>query len=226
MKTHALFPLMVASDQLNLPDEKRKQMCSWIQQMAEEDHNASTSSAWTGDVNGHEFLLKDPRFSILKDLIVKRLYLYLDALAINTDKVDLYIQRSWATYTTQSQNISSHTHAQSHLTFAYYLYKPENSGDTAFIAKEQQNEIASGIFNSDKYNLSLIEQPNMYNGKKIVLQGTQDEILVFPSKQPHITTPNQSGKPRISIAGDVVIMLKESDGFEHLMPSFEHWQKV
>ena len=226
MKIHQLFPLMVAIDKLGLSPSCRKNMCSWIQHVASTENDTQSASAWTGDINGHEFLLADPRFEPLKELIVEKLYLYLDALAINRDKVELYVQRSWATYTQQGQNIASHTHAQSHLTFAYYLNKPDNSGDIAFIPREQQNEIAPGIFNSDKYNLSLIEKPNMFNGKRIVLQGKQDDIVVFPSKQPHVTTPNYSGKPRISISGDVVVMLRDSGGFEHLMPNISHWQKV
>ena len=38
--------------------------------------------------------------------------------------------------------------------------------------------------------------------------------------------PNKSGKSRISISGDITIMLKNSDGFEHLMPNFKYWTKV
>ena len=36
---------------------------------------------------------------------------------------------------------------------------------------------------------------------------------------------NKSGQPRVSISGDVTIMLKDSKGFEHLMPNFKNWTK-
>ena len=49
--------------------------------------------------------------------------------------------------------------------------------------------------------------------------------IIFPSKTPHATVPNKSGSPRISISGDISIMLKDSKGFEHLMPSFSNWTK-
>ena len=45
------------------------------------------------------------------------------------------------------------------------------------------------------------------------------------AKTPHATVPNQSGKPRISISGDISLMLKDSNGFEHLMPNFSNWTK-
>ena len=53
----------------------------------------------------------------------------------------------------------------------------------------------------------------------------QDSIIIFPSKTLHATVPNKSNKPRISISGDISIMLKESKGFEHLMPNFSNWKK-
>ena len=37
--------------------------------------------------------------------------------------------------------------------------------------------------------------------------------------------PNKSGQVRISISGDITIMLKNSEGFEHLMPNFSNWTK-
>ena len=53
----------------------------------------------------------------------------------------------------------------------------------------------------------------------------QDSIIIFPSKTPHATAPNNSGQTRISISGDVTIMLRDSKGFEHLMPNFKNWTK-
>ena len=53
----------------------------------------------------------------------------------------------------------------------------------------------------------------------------QDSIIVFPSKTPHATLPNKSNLPRISISGDISLMLRQSKGFEHLMPNFTNWTK-
>ena len=53
----------------------------------------------------------------------------------------------------------------------------------------------------------------------------QDAIIIFPSKTSHATLPNNSKLPRISISGDISIMLKDSTGFEHLMPNFKNWTK-
>ena len=71
---------------------------------------------------------------------------YLKNLEINTDLLDIYYQRSWATFTEELQKINFHTHSQSNISFAYYLLKPANSGGIIFKTNQQQNEIAKNIF--------------------------------------------------------------------------------
>ena len=147
-------------------------------------------------------------------------------MEINSDLLDIYYQRSWATFTDSDQQINFHTHSQSNISFAYYLLKPENSGGIIFKSNELQNEIAKNIFTSTKIDKSLINQANIYNSDKSMFDPIQDSIFIFPSKTPHATLPNKSGFPRISISGDVTIMLKDSKGFEHLMPNFKNWSKI
>ena len=146
-------------------------------------------------------------------------------MEINTKLLDIYYQRSWATYTKNKQSINFHTHAQSNISFAYYLLKPPKSGGIIFRSNELQNEIAKNIFTNSKIEKSLINKPNVYNSDKSVFDLEQDSIIIFPSKTPHATIPNKSKSPRISISGDVTIMLKDSKGFEHLMPNFKNWTK-
>ncbi len=225
MQTHALFPLMVAIDEIKIDSETRKRWCEIIQLQAKKNP-VQGSGAWTGDTKNNEFLLRDPNFAELHKLISRKIYQYIDLLEINRDKVDLFFQRSWATYTVEGKSIATHTHAQSHISYAYYLYKPQNSGGIMFTTDNHPNEIAPELFGLDKFELSLIKKPNNFNGKKIMVDPQQDWIVIFPSKTKHKTEPNQSNKPRISISGDISIMLKESGGFEHLMPNFKDWQKV
>ena len=161
----------------------------------------------------------------LSKKISKTILDYLSLLEINTELLDIYYQRSWATFTENNQSINFHTHSQSNISFAYYLLKPANSGGIILRSNELQNEIAKNIFTSSKLEKSLINKPNPYNSDKSVCDVDQDSIIIFPSKTPHATLPNNSGHPRISISGDVTIMLKDSKGFEHLMPNFKNWTK-
>ena len=52
----------------------------------------------------------------------------------------------------------------------------------------------------------------------------EGDIIIFPSKIKHATNSNITKNTRISISGDITIMLKDSSGHEKLMPHFNNWQ--
>ena len=226
MNIFNLFPLTVLQSKIYVEDEERKILINEINKMKHQDDKEKTSSyAWTGDTNGHEFLFSNNLFKNLSNQISSVIIEYLKTLEINTEYLDIYYQRSWATYTEDEQSINFHTHSQSNISFAYYLLKPNNSGGIIFKSNELQNEIAKNIFTNSKLEKSLINKPNPYNSDRSMFDLEQDSIIIFPSKTPHATVPNRSGLPRISISGDISIMLKDSKGFEHLMPNFSNWTK-
>jgi len=225
MKVINLFPLTIAEDTIILDESERKALVAEIEIMKGVNRTNNSNFAWTGDTKGHEFLFSNQLFKNLANKISKAIINYLQILEINCDLLDIYYQRSWATYTETEQNINFHSHSQSNISFAYYLLKPRNSGGIIFKSNELQNEIAKNIFTGSKLEKSLINKANVYNSDKSMFDPIQDSIIIFPSKTPHGTLPNKSNSPRISISGDITIMLKNSDGFEHLMPNFENWTK-
>ena len=226
MKIANLFPLAIGQDTINLEETERIVLVNEIKKMRARELDVNESSyAWTGDTKGHEFLFQNNLFKNLAKKISQTVIKYLKNLEINTDLLDIYYQRSWATFTEELQQINFHTHSQSNISFAYYLLKPANSGGIIFKSNQQQNEIAKNIFTESKIEKSLINKANVYNSDKSFFDLTQDSIVIFPSKTPHATTPNKSKSIRISISGDITIMLKDSSGFEHIMPNFNYWTK-
>ena len=226
MKVINLFPLTICESKIEIDEKERDILVSEVKKMRnEENSNRKSGYAWTGDNKGHEFLFSNNLFKSLANKISYEIIKYLKVLEINTDLLDIYYQRSWATFTENDQQINFHTHSQSNISFAYYLLKPENSGGIIFKSNELQNEVAKNIFTSSKLEKSLINKANVYNSDKSMFDPIQDAIIIFPSKTSHATLPNNSKLPRISISGDVSIMLKDSAGFEHLMPNFKNWTK-
>ena len=226
MKIFNLFPLTVVQDSINIENKERDKLVNEILKMKNRNTKIEQSSySWTGDTKGHEFLFSNHLFKSLANKISNVIIKYLETLEINTNLLDIYYQRSWATITLRDQNINFHTHSQSNISFAYYLLKPEKSGGIIFRSNELQNEIAKNIFTNSKLEKSLINKANPYNSDRSMFDLDQDSIIIFPSKTPHATVPNKSGSPRISISGDISIMLKDSKGFEHLMPNFSNWTK-
>ena len=202
MNVFNLFPLTVLKETISIEEEEREKLVNAIKKMKETNNEKNYSSyAWTGDTNGHEFLFSNNLFKNLSNQISKFIVEYLQTLEINTDLLDIYYQRSWATFTENDQSINFHTHSQSNISFAYYLLKPEGSGGIIFKSNELQNEVAKNIFTSSKLEKSLINKPNAYNSDRSMFDLEQDSIINFPSKTLHATAPNKSGHPRISISG-------------------------
>ena len=226
MKVFNLFPLTVLQNKIYIEEDERTILIKEIKKMQSQKIDKIKSSyAWTGDTKGYEFLFSNTLFKNLSKKISTVIIEYLNLLEINTNNLDIYYQRSWATYTENEQSINFHTHSQSNISFAYYLLKPEKSGGIIFRSNELQNEVAKNIFTNSKLEKSLINKANPYNSDRSMFDLDQDSIIIFPSKTPHATVPNKSGLPRISISGDISIMLKDSKGFEHLMPNFSNWTK-
>ena len=90
--------------------------------------------------------------------------------------------------------------------------------------KEEDIEIAKGLFHKEKLNLGLLKSISGRNTPTVDLNVEEDDIVIFPSKTKHATIPNLNENPRISISGDVTIMLTNSYGHERLMPHFNNWQ--
>ena len=226
MQIFNLFPLTIIKETISLEEREREILINEIKNMKKNNtEEKKNKNAWTGDTKGYEFLFSNSLFKNLSNKISKTILKYLETFEINTDLLDIFYQRSWATITENEQSINFHTHSQSNISFAYYLLKPKDSGGIIFKSNELQNEIAKNIFTSSKLEKSLINRPNAYNSDRSMFDLEQDSIIIFPSKTPHATVPNNSGLPRISISGDISIMLKESKGFEHLMPNFNNWTK-
>ena len=226
MQIYNLFPLTIIKETISLEEREREILINEIKNMKKNNtEEKKNKNAWTGDTKGYEFLFSNSLFKNLSNKISKTILKYLETFEINTDLLDIFYQRSWATITENEQSINFHTHSQYNISFAYYLLKPKDSGGIIFKSNELQNEIAKNIFTSSKLEKSLINRPNAYNSDRSMFDLEQDSIIIFPSKTPHATVPNNSGLPRISISGDISIMLKESKGFEHLMPNFNNWTK-
>ena len=221
-----LFPLTVFKDKIKISQNEKNKILDFIFNSEKETKEIKKrkGDAWLGDTKGHEYLFKNPIMNNLSNLVSKKIKLYTEMLCIDNEKLSFFYQRSWATITKTKEQIQPHSHDQSNISFAYYPLKPKNSGHIRFIAVPQ-NEIAKGLFQKEKLDLGLLKLVNKRNTPNIDLIVEEDDIIIFPSKTKHATNINLTENPRISISGDVTIMLKNSYGHERLMPHFNNWQQ-
>ena len=217
------MPFSVFKDIININNSQKAIMIKRILDI--KNSNQNSNSAWTSDINGEQFLLRNKFFRKLYKEIGTKVKEYASTLNINIEMIDFYMQRSWATVCNKNEYLNPHKHWQSNISFAYYLKKPLNSGNIVFSFNENPNEIANKLFSYDKLKKGLLHDINNLNQTVFEIDAMEDEIVIFPSKTAHSTMRNLSNEDRISISGDISIMLKNSNEFEHLLPNPNLWQR-
>ena len=91
----------------------------------------------------------DTRFNLLYNEITQALIAALHAQHYDLELFEIYITKSWATYSAKEQFISYHRHMTSHFSFVYYV-KAEDQGNLFFIDDEAQ-KIGLNIPKRDPY---------------------------------------------------------------------------
>ena len=225
-KLFDIFPLTVFQDKIRIEESEKNKIIDFIfdTEKNSQDLNKRQGDAWLGDTKGHEYLFKNKIMHNLANLIGQKIKIYTNMLNLDNDKLSFFYQRTWATITKKKERIQPHSHDQSNISFAYYPLKPKDTGDIRFIV-EPQNEIAKGLFHEEKFKLGLLKKIDYRNTPNVDLKINEDDIIIFPSKTKHSTTINTTQNARISISGDITIMLKDSFGHERLMPHFDNWDE-
>ena len=224
------FPLSILKSKIQFSEEKKKKMLDEVFAMEKKSTNneyKNQTSAWTGDTQGFEYIHNNPIFDDFFIEVKKRIIEYLEAIQIDHDQLDIFIQRSWATISKEKENIALHKHLQSHLSFAYYLKKKDTDANILFIDETKHNEFLPGLFLSPSSNKrQIIKKRNISNTAAIVFDAKEDEIVIFPSKTAHQTQPNVKNDNRVSISADLFIASKNSENLEHLVTPFKNWKSI
>jgi uncharacterized protein (TIGR02466 family) len=221
-----MFPLSIYNDTVEIEEHYKRQLVNEILEMGNYDIKKSPDIAWTGDVHAFDFLHREKLFERLFRSFSKPLFGYVEHIGVDPQKIDLYYTRSWATISSQHQNIPVHTHVQSHISAVYYLVKPANSGGIVFSHINPPNEFSPNLFNSQMFENKILKKDNVFNAKGAFLDPQEGEIFIFPSKTRHETQNNKTQDMRISIAIDIVVTLREQSTVEFLMPSIDKWGKI
>ena len=221
-----MFPLSIYKDKLEFEADYKNRLVDEILEMGNYDNKKGSGKAWTGDVHAFDHLHGEELFQKLFQSFAKPLLGYVEYLGVNPQKINLYYTRSWATISRPQENISRHSHVQSHISLVYYLKKPANTGGIIFSQDSPPNEFSPELFHIQMSQSGVLNKNNAFNCKSVLIDPKEDDVFIFPSKTRHGTQDNQTQDLRISISSDIVVTLTESQTVEFLMPSVDQWQKI
>ena len=223
-----LFPLTLYKARIKLSDSQKKEMINEILQMknSSKSENQTKGTAWAGYTNGNQDLFDNSKFDFFFNEVSIHIKNYVTQFQINLDEVDCYFHRAWATISDGKESIKPHNHAQSHLTFAFYLNKSPDDANIQFTDGTRHNEFIPSLFASQSVGKkSLFKERNINNVGTVDINCLEGDIIIFPSKTVHSTQSNSINEQRISISADIGFVSKNNENLEFLVPPLNKWKK-
>ena len=143
------MPFSVFKDVININNSQKAIMIKRILDI--KNSNQNSNSAWTSDINGEQFLLRNKFFRKLYKEIGTKVKEYASTLNINIEMIDFYMQRSWATVCDKDEYLNPHKHWQSNISFAYYLKNLKILAILFLVLMKTQTKLQINYFPMIKY---------------------------------------------------------------------------
>jgi uncharacterized protein (TIGR02466 family) len=224
------FPLAIYSE--DLADAAMHQQDLLMTILALEDLGAERRAydgmAWTGDLHGVQQIHRDPRFAWIVAQVETHVQQYLQTLGVDLTQITLFIQRAWPIVARQDQGVGDHVHNTAHVSAVYYVQVPDadlgDPGSLVFLDDLRVNEVCPGLGSE---NTNIVDESNYFNQLQVVYPPVAGRLLIFPAKQRHGVTPNETEALRVSLSFDIVLTATPGEAagsYEFLMPPIQQWQ--
>jgi uncharacterized protein (TIGR02466 family) len=230
MPLETWFPLAIYCEDLFDAPEHQQALLDTVLQLEIEgsERRAYPEMAWTGDLHGIEQIHTDPRFEWIVKQVQMHTQIYLTEIGVDLSKIDLYIQRGWPIVCRTEQEVGSHCHNTAHISAVYYIQVPETEtddpGSLVFFDDARMNEVCPGLGSE---NTDIIEADNYFNQLQVAYAPVEGRLLIFPAKQRHAVTVNETDRVRVSLSFDIVITANDTvrGVYEFLSPPPTRWRK-
>jgi uncharacterized protein (TIGR02466 family) len=223
------FPLAIYTEVLTDAAQHRQDLLDAVLQLEQSAHDRHNypDMAWTGDIHGVAQIHADPRFAWVVEQLEMHCLIYLQELGVDLDQVQLYIQRSWPIVSRTHEGVGSHCHNTAHISGVYYIAVPTEpeleGGSLVFFDDARLNEVCPGLGSE---NTQVVDEFNEFNLLQVSYPPEEGRILIFPAKQRHAVTPNETSELRVSLSFDILITAATgTDSYEFLAPPIDRWRR-
>ncbi|MBD2079644.1 TIGR02466 family protein [Leptolyngbya sp. FACHB-17] len=230
MPIETWFPLAIYYE--DLPDAAKHQqsLIKAVLQLEKEaiEPRNYPEMAWTGDIHGVNQIHTHPAFEWIVKQVEQHVAAYLQDIGVDLSKVDLYIQRAWPIVSRAEQEIGAHSHNTAHISAVYYIQVPTDEmgdpGSLVFFNDARVNEVCPGLGSE---NTDIVDADNYLNQLYAAYPPVEGRLLIFPAKQRHAVTMNETEELRMSLSFDIVVTATGTAAgvYEFLTPPPQQWKK-
>jgi uncharacterized protein (TIGR02466 family) len=230
MPLETWFPLAIYCEDLIEAPQYQQALLDTVLQLEIEgsERRAYPEMAWTGDLHGVEKIHIDERFAWIVAQVEMHAQIYLQEIGVDLTKVALYIQRGWPIVSRTEQEVGSHCHNTAHISAVYYIKVPDTEtddpGSLVFFDDARMNEVCPGLGSE---NTDIIDENNYFNQLQVAYPPVEGRLLIFPAKQRHAVTVNETEDIRVSLSFDIVMTATEKaiGVYEFLAPPPTQWRR-
>jgi uncharacterized protein (TIGR02466 family) len=230
MPIETWFPLAIYYDDLPDAAKHQQQLLATVLQLEQTgaDRRNYPEMAWTGDLHGVEQIHLNPDFRWIVEQVEQHTAIYLQELGVDLSQVDLYIQRGWPIVSRTEQEVGAHCHNTAHISAVYYIQVPPadicDPGRLVFYNDARVNEVSPGLGSE---NTDIVDGDNYFNQLYTAYMPVAGRLLLFPAKQRHSVTMNETEDVRVSLSFDIVLTAngEAAGAYEFLTPPPGQWQK-
>ncbi|MCU0548303.1 MAG: TIGR02466 family protein [Leptolyngbya sp. Prado105] len=230
MPIETWFPLAIYYEDLPDAIEHRSQLIDAVLKLEQSGGDARNypEMAWTGDLHGVEQIHLDPNFHWIVEQVETHVATYLQELGVDLSQVELYIQRAWPIVSRSAQEVGAHCHNTAHVSAVYYIGVPDEAagdpGSLVFFNDARVNEVSPGLGSE---NTNIMDAENDLNPLYAAYVPVEGRLVIFPAKQRHAVTMNETEEVRVSVSFDIVLTAKSQAAgvYEFLTPPPTQWKK-
>jgi uncharacterized protein (TIGR02466 family) len=230
MPIETWFPLAIYYEDLAEAPQHQQALLAAVLQLERDgaERRAYPEMAWTGDLHGVEQIHADPRFAWVVEQVEVHTLIYLQDLGVDMSQVQLYIQRGWPIVSRPEQSVGAHCHNTAHVSAVYYIAVPESEeedpGSLVFFDDARVNEVSPGLGSE---NTDIVDENNYLNQLQVAYVPVAGRLLLFPAKQRHGVTMNETADLRVSLSFDIVLTASDraTGTYEFLAPSPNQWRR-
>ena len=169
----------------------------------------------TGELHGKVLIHQDTRLAPFFREIKKSVIEYLKHFEIDKKGFEINFVKTWFTICDPGQTFPMHYHSCSHISWVYYIQTP---GDSLFLHQKNNNELFGDIF-------KFSNEQNIYNTDTYGIRPQAEHLIMFPGSLEHYTASEPREHRRISLAGDIVLTLKNTSDTECGLLSPHFWSQ-
>lgn len=229
---HALFPTLIYQANLNDHASFKNLFAAVIEKYdfnsLLEDGGKHNAGEYHGKILLHQEKSLSPFFVVLADQVKN----YLSNLGLRTEFFEIQCLKSWFVLCDPDEDeeadaVETHNHSCSDISWVYYVDIPDDCPAINFHAGQRLNTaFFESTFHNDRRNSekSSIFENNWWNSDAWSIKPDEGDIVMFPGHQLHSVDANLTKTRRVSIAGDISLVLKEEFiDLEFGRTASKHW---